>query len=167
MVFFFLILFSPCKRTPSYFLVSLIAYGLWMSQDMALAVREPESEEKPQKYLNEKQQVTYTWTSCANCNSGTTFLAVLHSAFLFNICYDLCVMQENQDLLVKCISQNLGYAGGKPVAACVIYKSLLHWRSFEVERTNVFDRIIQTIASAIEVSLFVLALLSRSTNKLF
>ncbi|WZZ58134.1 hypothetical protein YC2023_058241 [Brassica napus] len=37
--------------------------------DMALAVREPESEEKPQKYLNEKQQ-------------------------------------ENQDLLVKCISQN-------------------------------------------------------------
>ncbi|CAN6975453.1 unnamed protein product, partial [Brassica oleracea var. botrytis] len=58
---------------------------------------------------------------------------------------------ENQDLLVKCISQNLGYAGGKPVAACVIYKSLLHWRSFEVERTNVFDRIIQTIASAIEV----------------
>ncbi|WZZ38724.1 myosin-17 [Brassica napus] len=85
-----------------------------ITPDMSLAVREPESEEKPQKYLNEKQQ-------------------------------------ENQDLLVKCISQNLGYAGGKPVAACVIYKSLLHWRSFEVERTNVFDRIIQTIASAIEV----------------
>ncbi|EOA19784.1 hypothetical protein CARUB_v10000031mg [Capsella rubella] len=82
--------------------------------DMTLAVREPESEEKPQKYLNERQQ-------------------------------------ENQDLLVKCISQNLGYAGGKPVAACVIYKCLLHWRSFEVERTSVFDRIIQTIASAIEV----------------
>ncbi|CAI0387787.1 unnamed protein product [Linum tenue] len=76
--------------------------------------REPESEEKPQKYLNEKQQ-------------------------------------ENQDLLIKCISQNLGFSGGKPVAACVIYKCLLHWRSFEVERTNVFDRIIQTIASAVEV----------------
>ncbi|CAL1413951.1 unnamed protein product [Linum trigynum] len=77
-------------------------------------VREPESEEKPQKSLNEKQQ-------------------------------------ENQDLLIKCISQNLGFSGGKPVAACVIYKCLLHWRSFEVERTNVFDRIIQTIASAVEV----------------
>ncbi|CAN1340152.1 XI-K [Linum perenne] len=76
--------------------------------------REPESEEKPQKSLNEKQQ-------------------------------------ENQDLLIKCISQNLGFSGGKPVAACVIYKCLLHWRSFEVERTNVFDRIIQTIASAVEV----------------
>ncbi|CAA7059029.1 unnamed protein product [Microthlaspi erraticum] len=85
-----------------------------MTPDMTLSVREPESEEKPQKHLNEKQL-------------------------------------ENQDLLVKCISQNLGYAGDKPVAACVIYKCLLHWRSFEVERTSVFDRIIQTIASAIDV----------------
>ncbi|KAG8376188.1 hypothetical protein BUALT_Bualt09G0037200 [Buddleja alternifolia] len=85
--------------------------------DMTLAVANPkelESEEKPQKSLNEKQQ-------------------------------------ENQDLLIKCISQDLGFSGGKPVAACVIYKCLLHWRSFEVERTTVFDRIIQTIASAIEV----------------
>ncbi|KAL7593906.1 myosin-17 [Lactuca sativa] len=85
--------------------------------DTALALsnsREPESEEKPQKSLNEKQQ-------------------------------------ENQDLLIKCITQDLGFSSGKPVAACLIYKSLLHWRSFEVERTTVFDRIIQTIASAIEV----------------
>ncbi|KAL1060144.1 hypothetical protein V6Z11_1Z122200 [Gossypium hirsutum] len=65
-------------------------------------VREPESEEKPQKYLNEKQQ-------------------------------------ENQDLLIKCISQNLGFSGSKPIAACVVYKCLLHWRSFEVERTTVQD----------------------------
>ncbi|XP_076957168.1 myosin-17-like [Bidens hawaiensis] len=76
--------------------------------------REPESEEKPQKSLNEKQQ-------------------------------------ENQDVLIKCITQDLGFSSGKPVAAVLIYKSLLHWRSFEVERTTVFDRIIQTIASAIEV----------------
>ncbi|KAE8712537.1 Myosin-12 [Hibiscus syriacus] len=85
--------------------------------DMTLAisnVREPESEEKPQKNLNEKQQ-------------------------------------ENQGLLIKCISQNLGFSGSKPVAACVIYKCLLHWRSFEVEKSTVFDRIIQTIASSIEV----------------
>ncbi|KAK6139637.1 hypothetical protein DH2020_026621 [Rehmannia glutinosa] len=88
------------------------------THDMTLAVanpKEPESEEKPQKSLNEKQQ-------------------------------------ENQDLLIKCISQDLGFSGGKPVAACVIYKCLLHWRSFEVERTSVFDRIIQTIASSIEVA---------------
>ncbi|CAN7140611.1 unnamed protein product [Brassica rapa subsp. narinosa] len=59
--------------------------------------------------------------------------------------------QENQELLVTCISENLGFAGGNPVAACLIYKCLLHWRSFELEETNIFDRIIQTIASAIEV----------------
>ncbi|CAA2963473.1 myosin-17-like [Olea europaea subsp. europaea] len=85
--------------------------------DTTLAVaspKDPESEEKPQKSLNEKQQ-------------------------------------ENHDMLIKCISQDLGFSGGKPIAACVIYKCLLHWRSFEVERTTVFDRIIQTIASAIEV----------------
>jgi len=56
-----------------------------------------------------------------------------------------------EDILVKCISQNLGYNGDMPVAACVIYKCLLHWRSFELERTSVFDRIIETIGSAVEV----------------
>ncbi|XP_058085252.1 myosin-17-like isoform X2 [Magnolia sinica] len=87
-----------------------------MASDLRLAVSNPkelETEEKPQKSLNEKQQ-------------------------------------ENQDLLIKCISQDLGFSGGRPIAACVIYKCLLHWRSFEVERTSVFDRIIQTIGSAIE-----------------
>ncbi|KAG1367580.1 myosin-17 [Cocos nucifera] len=72
-----------------------------------------ESEEKPQKSLNEKQQ-------------------------------------ENQDLLIKCISQDLGFSGGRPIAACLIYKCLLHWRSFEVERTSIFDHIIQSIGLAIE-----------------
>ncbi|KAL5822430.1 hypothetical protein ACOSQ4_020330 [Xanthoceras sorbifolium] len=76
--------------------------------------REVETEDKPQKSLNEKQQ-------------------------------------ENQDLLIKCVSQDLGFSAGKPVAACLIYKSLLHWRSFEVERTSIFDRIIQTISASIEV----------------
>ncbi|XP_047320010.1 myosin-17-like isoform X2 [Impatiens glandulifera] len=76
--------------------------------------RESESEEKPQKSLNDKQQ-------------------------------------ENQDLLIKCITQNLGFSDGKPIAACIIYKCLLHWRSFEVERTTIFDRIIHTISSSIEV----------------
>ena len=60
-------------------------------------------------------------------------------------------VQENQDLLIKCISQDLGFSGGKPVSACLIYKCLLQWRSFEVERTNIFDRIIQTVGSALEV----------------
>uniref|UniRef100_A0A6M2F8R2 Myosin motor domain-containing protein n=1 Tax=Populus davidiana TaxID=266767 RepID=A0A6M2F8R2_9ROSI len=59
--------------------------------------------------------------------------------------------QENQDLLIKCVSEDLGFSGGKPVAACMIYRCLIQWRSFEVERTSIFDSIIQTIGSAIEV----------------
>ncbi|XP_010274858.1 PREDICTED: myosin-9-like [Nelumbo nucifera] len=58
--------------------------------------------------------------------------------------------QENQDLLIRCIAQHLGFSGSRPIAACIIYKCLLQWRSFEVERTSVFDRIIQTIGHAIE-----------------
>ncbi|ONK68595.1 uncharacterized protein A4U43_C05F13770 [Asparagus officinalis] len=58
--------------------------------------------------------------------------------------------QENHDLLIRCIAQHLGFTGSRPVAACIIYKCLLQWRSFEVERTSVFDRIIQTIGHAIE-----------------
>ncbi|XP_021770214.1 myosin-9-like [Chenopodium quinoa] len=58
--------------------------------------------------------------------------------------------QENQDLLIRCIAQQLGFSEDRPIAACIIYKCLRHWRSFEVERTSIFDRIIQTIGHAIE-----------------
>lgn len=47
---------------------------------------------------------------------------------------------------------NIGFSNGKPVAAFTIYKCLLHWKSFEAEKTSVFDRLIQMIGSAIEVS---------------
>ncbi|XP_057550107.1 myosin-9-like [Amaranthus tricolor] len=60
--------------------------------------------------------------------------------------------QENQESLIRCIAQPLGFASNRPIAACIIYKCLLHWRSFEVERTSIFDRIIQTIGHAIEKS---------------
>lgn len=40
----------------------------------------------------------------------------------------------------------------RPVAACAVYKSLLQWRSFEAEKTAIFDRIIHTIRSSIEVA---------------
>nr|KAJ0189306.1 hypothetical protein LSAT_V11C800425940 [Lactuca sativa] len=58
--------------------------------------------------------------------------------------------QEYQDLLIRCIAQQLGFSKGRPVAACIIYKCLRQWRSFEVEKTSIFDRIIQTIGQAIE-----------------
>ncbi|KAL3849947.1 hypothetical protein ACJIZ3_011829 [Penstemon smallii] len=58
--------------------------------------------------------------------------------------------QEYQDLLIRCVAQHLGFSKGRPVAACIIYKCLRQWRSFEAERTSIFDRIIQTIGHAIE-----------------
>ncbi|CAN1131393.1 XI-2 [Linum perenne] len=57
---------------------------------------------------------------------------------------------ENIDALINCVTSNIGFSQGKPVAAFTIYKCLLHWKSFEAERTSVFDRLIQMIGSAIE-----------------
>ncbi|KAG2727726.1 hypothetical protein I3760_01G171400 [Carya illinoinensis] len=57
---------------------------------------------------------------------------------------------ESVDALIQCVTQDLGFSEGKPVGAFTIYKCLLHWRSFEAERTSVFDRLIQLIGSAIE-----------------
>lgn len=61
-------------------------------------------------------------------------------------------MQESVDALMKCVTKDLGFSQGKPVAAFTMYKCLLHWKLFEAERTSVFDRLIQIIGSAIEVT---------------
>lgn len=53
--------------------------------------------------------------------------------------------------LLKCVSQDIGFSDGKPVAAVTMYKCLLHWRLFEAEKTSVFDRFIEMVGSAIEV----------------
>ncbi|CAL5096008.1 unnamed protein product [Urochloa decumbens] len=57
---------------------------------------------------------------------------------------------NHQQLLLKYITQYLGFSGSKPVAAPLIYYSLLHWRSFEEAKTGVFDSIIQVVNSATE-----------------
>ncbi|KFK31068.1 hypothetical protein AALP_AA6G064300 [Arabis alpina] len=57
---------------------------------------------------------------------------------------------EYVDVLLKCVSQNVGFSHGKPVAAFTIYKCLIHWKTFEADKTNVFDRIVPILASAIE-----------------
>ncbi|KAH9321117.1 hypothetical protein KI387_015756, partial [Taxus chinensis] len=58
--------------------------------------------------------------------------------------------QENQEVLLKCVTENLGFSHDRPVAACVIYKCLLHWHAFEAERTSLFEHLIQGILSEIE-----------------
>lgn len=59
--------------------------------------------------------------------------------------------QENYEILSRCIRENLGFKDGKPVAACVIYKCLLHWHAFETERTAIFDHIIEEINTVLKV----------------
>ncbi|KAF5953341.1 hypothetical protein HYC85_006197 [Camellia sinensis] len=58
--------------------------------------------------------------------------------------------QENHDVLIKCLKEDKTFDKSIPVAACNVYKALLQWRSFEAEKTNIFDRIIHTIRSSIE-----------------
>ncbi|XP_038985415.1 protein OPAQUE1 isoform X2 [Phoenix dactylifera] len=59
--------------------------------------------------------------------------------------------EEHHELLSRCINENLGFQNGKPIAACIIYKCLLHWRAFEAERTAIFDYIIEAINDALKV----------------
>ncbi|CAO2171232.1 unnamed protein product [Urochloa humidicola] len=57
---------------------------------------------------------------------------------------------DDQQWLLTCISQYLGFSGSKPVAALLIYQCLLHWKSFEAMKTGVFDNILHAINSATE-----------------
>ena len=84
------------------------------------------------------------------------FSLPLMCMFLFfgtleNSAFAYFLFQKYQELLIKCILQDLGFSSGKLVIACLIYKCLMQWRSFEVERTSIFDRVNQRIGSATEV----------------
>ncbi|KAL5995333.1 hypothetical protein ACLOJK_025391 [Asimina triloba] len=59
--------------------------------------------------------------------------------------------QDNHEFLSRCIKDDLGFENGNPVAACIIYKCLVHWRTFEAERTTIFDYIIEGINDALKV----------------
>lgn len=61
------------------------------------------------------------------------------------------MVQENVDILIKVSTEDLGFSNGKPVVTYIIYKSLIHWKLFEQEKTNVFDRLITVFGSAIQV----------------
>ncbi|KAJ9563359.1 hypothetical protein OSB04_008519 [Centaurea solstitialis] len=58
--------------------------------------------------------------------------------------------QENHDVLIKCLLEDKQFDKSRSVAACIVFKTLLQWRSFEAEKTQIFDRIIHTIRSSIE-----------------
>lgn len=71
------------------------------------------------------------------------------------------MLQDNHDFLTRCIKEDLGFKNGKPVAASIIYKCLLHWHAFESERTAIFDYIIDGINNVLKVSDLLLFLYSR------
>ncbi|KAL8500655.1 hypothetical protein ACS0TY_020292 [Phlomoides rotata] len=58
--------------------------------------------------------------------------------------------QENHDALIKCLLEDDRFDKNRPVAACIVYKALIQWRSFEADKTSIFDRIIHAIQSSIE-----------------
>ncbi|XP_017226579.1 myosin-12 isoform X2 [Daucus carota subsp. sativus] len=58
--------------------------------------------------------------------------------------------QENHDVLIKCLMEDKRFNKSRPLAACIVYKTLLQWRSFEADKTSIFDKIIHTIRSSIQ-----------------
>ncbi|KAI3732203.1 hypothetical protein L1987_63402 [Smallanthus sonchifolius] len=48
--------------------------------------------------------------------------------------------KENVDILSKASTEDLGSSNGNSVVTYVLYKSLLHWKVFEAERSDVFDQ---------------------------
>eukprot|EP00899_Mesostigma_viride_P016535 jgi/Mesvir1/24883/Mv22111-RA.3 len=62
----------------------------------------------------------------------------------------------DQELLLRCITtQDLGFHDRRPVAACLLFRSMLHWRSFEctvMDEDTIFDKFIVALRSAVEAN---------------
>ncbi|CAK8532147.1 unnamed protein product [Lathyrus sativus] len=58
--------------------------------------------------------------------------------------------QESHDALLKCLTEDKRFEKNRPAVSCIVYKALLHWRSFEAEKTQIFDKITHTIRTSIE-----------------
>lgn len=99
-----------------------------------------------QKSLTDRQQVSSRSLINRHC---------AHSGMFFFNCSPFTLSQENHDVLIKSLAEDRRYDDRRPAAACIVYKSLLHWHSFEAEKTNIFDRIIHTIRSSIEVVILI------------
>lgn len=56
----------------------------------------------------------------------------------------------DEEKLLQGLSEHMGFQKGKPLAAVVIFRSCLHWKSFQADKTAIFDRIIQAIGHQIE-----------------
>ena len=162
-VYFFLFLVSFVVYVCSIHLIILLFFSLLVIYNClflqelqsATPVKKfgTESDSKFRRSLVERQHV------CVYRNHYFLHLTIFYLFIFFQgvgwlilTFWDLLLLQENVDALISCVMKNIGFSHGKPVAAFTIYKCLLHWKSFEAERTSVFDRLIQMIGSAIEVT---------------
>lgn len=55
-----------------------------------------------------------------------------------------------QERLISALKVNLGFNGGRPIAAIVIFRSCVHWKAVQSERAPIFDKITETIGKEIE-----------------
>ena len=61
--------------------------------------------------------------------------------------------EEHETLLATVArASEIGFSGGQPVLACVTFRSLLHWKSFELERTGLFDQLMSGMSGAVELN---------------
>eukprot|EP01025_Chloroclados_australasicus_P055566 TRINITY_DN6759_c0_g1_i2.p1 TRINITY_DN6759_c0_g1~~TRINITY_DN6759_c0_g1_i2.p1 ORF type:complete len:1608 (-),score=236.01 TRINITY_DN6759_c0_g1_i2:671-5494(-) len=58
--------------------------------------------------------------------------------------------QQEQESLLNCIQSNIGFHHGRPLAALIIFRCCIQWKSFKADRTTLFDRIINTMGNQIE-----------------
>ncbi|CAI5487679.1 unnamed protein product [Closterium sp. Naga37s-1] len=52
-------------------------------------------------------------------------------------------IHKQEETLMECVRQNLGFSRGRPVMACIVYKAMVHWSMIEVERMNTFDKLME------------------------
>ncbi|KAK9815009.1 hypothetical protein WJX73_004719 [Symbiochloris irregularis] len=60
------------------------------------------------------------------------------------------IRKLDEERLLNAISHNLGFHNGRPLAALVIFRSCLQWKTFQADRTTLFDRIINAMGVQIE-----------------
>eukprot|EP00803_Ostreobium_quekettii_P000595 evm.model.scf_649.4 EVM.evm.TU.scf_649.4 scf_649:26519-48447(+) len=58
--------------------------------------------------------------------------------------------KADEEKLLQALTSDLGFQKGRPLAAIVIFRCCLQWKSFQADKTSVFDRIIQAIGKQIE-----------------
>lgn len=58
--------------------------------------------------------------------------------------------RQDEEKLLQSLSTHLGFQKGRPLAAVIIFRCCLQWKSFQADKTSIFDRIIHTIGKQIE-----------------